>query len=70
MDVCDKASDYAALLNSNALANQLAKGRAFSGESLFECVDCGEEIPEGRRKAVPGCMRCVTCEASHERAKR
>jgi len=37
------------------------------GESAFECEDCGEPIPEGRRKAAPGCTRCVPCQHYHER---
>ncbi len=31
-------------------------------ESLAECEDCGEPIPEARRKAVPGVSRCVACQ--------
>lgn len=27
-----------------------------------ECVDCLDAIPEARRKAVPGCKRCVSCQ--------
>lgn len=30
------------------------------------CQDCGEEIPEARRKAMPGCTRCVGCQGQHE----
>jgi phage/conjugal plasmid C-4 type zinc finger TraR family protein len=30
------------------------------------CIDCGEEIPEARRRAVPGCRRCVDCQSLHE----
>jgi len=30
------------------------------------CLDCGEPIPEARRKAVPGCTRCVTCQTEFE----
>ncbi len=30
------------------------------------CVDCGEEIPEERRKAKPGCRRCLDCQNLHE----
>ena len=30
--------------------------------SLLYCMDCGEEIPKARRKAVPGCQLCVTCQ--------
>jgi len=31
-----------------------------------ECLDCEEEIPEDRRKAVPGCRRCISCQEEHE----
>ena len=33
----------------------------YVGESALECVDCGVDIPEGRRKAVPGCQLCADC---------
>ena len=33
------------------------------GESLQTCEECGEEIPERRRRAVPGVRRCVHCQA-------
>ena len=32
------------------------------GESLRECEECGEDIPEPRRKAVPGVRLCVNCQ--------
>lgn len=32
-----------------------------TGESLAECAECGEEIPEARRKAVPGVKLCIDC---------
>lgn len=31
-----------------------------------ECQDCGEEIPEARRKAVPGVSRCAFCQMELE----
>jgi len=31
-----------------------------------ECIDCEEIIPEARRKAVPGCTRCVGCQTLFE----
>ncbi len=31
-----------------------------------DCVDCGNEIPEKRRKKNPGCRRCVPCQADFE----
>ena len=30
------------------------------------CEDCGGEIPAARRKAVPGCTRCVGCQKEAE----
>lgn len=35
---------------------------AAQGASLSHCEDCEEEIPEGRRRAVPGVRRCVRCQ--------
>lgn len=32
--------------------------------------DCGEPIPEERRRAMPGCRRCVDCETFLERQSR
>jgi len=37
------------------------------GESLTHCEDCEEEIPEARRQAVPGCLRCIGCQNDHEK---
>lgn len=34
-----------------------------AGDSLTHCEDCGEAIPEARRKAVAGVRRCVGCQA-------
>ena len=31
------------------------------GESLTHCAACEEEIPEARRKAVPGVKLCIDC---------
>ena len=31
-------------------------------ESLYECENCGEPIPESRRRAVPGVRLCVDCQ--------
>ena len=32
------------------------------GESLLYCEECGEEISEARRKAMPGVCLCVDCQ--------
>ena len=40
-----------------------ARARLPSGESEQWCVECGEEIPEKRRAALPGVKRCVSCQS-------
>ncbi len=40
-----------------------ARSALKAGESLGHCEDCGEAIPEARRKAVPGVRRCVGCQS-------
>jgi phage/conjugal plasmid C-4 type zinc finger TraR family protein len=47
-----------------------ARSRIPRGESLTHCEDCGEEIPEKRRLAVPGVRRCVACQKEADDARR
>jgi phage/conjugal plasmid C-4 type zinc finger TraR family protein len=47
---------------------KLAEQRKF--ESLFECIECGDEIPEARRVAIKGCTMCVHCQELEERRAR
>jgi DnaK suppressor protein len=35
-----------------------------------QCVDCGEQVPEGRLDARPDAARCVACQAKYDKAKR
>ena len=54
--------------NMNAVAavrRQLEKQAA--EPSAEECEECGDEIPEARRLAVPGCKLCVFCKEKQER---
>ena len=32
------------------------------GESLTHCEECGEEIPQARREALPGVRLCIACQ--------
>lgn len=43
-------------------AVERARSKLHHGESLEHCEDCGEPIPEARRRAVPGVRRCVACQ--------
>ena len=39
----------------------LAQRVIYTGESLSECIECGDEIPEGRQIAVQGVTHCIEC---------
>lgn len=39
------------------------------GDSLTHCAECEEEIPEARRKALPGVKLCVDCVAQRDAAQ-
>ena len=40
-----------------------------SGESLRHCEECGKDIPQARREAIPGVRLCVTCQSERDRAR-
>lgn len=42
------------------MAHRIATRTVYTGISAEEC-ECGEEIPEGRRLAIPGVRLCVVC---------
>jgi phage/conjugal plasmid C-4 type zinc finger TraR family protein len=55
----------------DSINDELARMRAArkpEGESLTECADCGEEIPEKRRVAVPGVKLCIDCQQERDGA--
>jgi phage/conjugal plasmid C-4 type zinc finger TraR family protein len=39
---------------------------AVSAEGEIDCVECGEEIPEKRRLAMPGVRTCVACQSGRD----
>jgi phage/conjugal plasmid C-4 type zinc finger TraR family protein len=43
-----------------------ARARMPSGPSALYCDDCGEEIPERRRTALPGTRTCVSCQSARD----
>lgn len=48
----------------NAIA--ISRSMIRSGPSRQFCLDCGEPIPEARRKAVAGCLYCIDCQSEHD----
>lgn len=47
-------------------AVMLARARLPIGEGVSECQECGDEIPAGRRVALPGVRTCVDCQSSRD----
>ncbi len=44
-----------------------ARARLPAGEGLTECEECGEQIPQARRRALPGARTCVACQALRDK---
>lgn len=45
-----------------------ARSRMPRGESAEYCEECGEEIPQKRREALPGVRTCVECQSGRDSA--
>ncbi|HKJ89181.1 MAG TPA: TraR/DksA C4-type zinc finger protein [Gammaproteobacteria bacterium] len=56
-DPIDQASRLSDEWHQYAVANRVR----YQGESATHCEECGAEIPQGRREAVPGTTTCVGC---------
>lgn len=63
-DIADISSQY----EQTILENQINSRTRFEGQSLSECEDCGESIPEQRQK-LGGIRRCVECQGYRERRR-
>lgn len=51
---------------SNALKNHFY-GYETGQQALSSCAECGNDIPEARRIAVPGVALCIECKRAEER---
>ena len=47
-------------------AVKLARSRIPKGESLLHCEECEEDIPEARRKVIPGVRLCIKCQSESD----
>lgn len=64
MDQFDRASDVEQRFIKSAIAK--AQSARSSGDSCTHCEECGEPIPETRRKAIAGCKMCIVCQTEQE----
>ena len=44
-----------------------ARARIPSGDGLADCEECGEPIPEARRRVLPGARTCVSCQSARDK---
>jgi len=44
-----------------------ARARMPTGEGEIHCLECGDEIPAARRRAMPGVRTCITCQSARDR---
>lgn len=47
-----------------------ARSQLPQGESLRQCRECDEAIPEARRRAIPGVSRCVQCQEEDDQMQK
>lgn len=70
MDMVDRAANEIEHYLSVKLAN-IQQQHSEVDDKITEryCVDCGELIPQERLKAIPGAIRCVSCQEAFEQHK-
>jgi len=44
-----------------------ARARMPAGEGETHCAECGDEIPQARRNALPGVRTCIACQSARDR---
>ena len=64
----DDGALHAMILVENEVA--LARSMLPSGQSMQHCLECGDDIPQARRQAMPGVKYCVECQISHDKRPR
>lgn len=60
-DVADVAND--ALQHNTETAVAALRARWARSKGAEECEECGADIPEPRRKALPWATTCVECQS-------
>ena len=69
-DDVDRAGEREQMVRDHALQAQ-ARRAGLAGKTMADSAEfcaCGVVIPQARRRAVPGCQRCVACQEDIERS--
>ncbi len=70
MDIFDRAQEMDAefrTMSIDAVTRLAAQQNYDANHAVTDCAWCGKEIPEARRRAVPGCDLCAKCQSKKER---
>ena len=62
MDIADKAQRREQNERDAALANRIH----YEPNAATECEECGREIGEARKKAMPSATLCIRCQSKKE----
>ncbi|SAE77215.1 phage/conjugal plasmid C-4 type zinc finger protein%2C TraR family [Enterobacter cloacae] len=66
-EIIDQASALETMMREHAIQAHRINRDAVSAT---HCAECGDELPEARRKAYPGCTMCVSCQSNMELRKK
>jgi len=69
MDFLDRAGEQEIKNNQMALDNHFKTQQVKLVKSAENCNECGDEIPEARRKASEGCQYCINCQELADQGK-
>jgi phage/conjugal plasmid C-4 type zinc finger TraR family protein len=69
LDLEAQADIYVENMTNNGINNVL-RSIPKNVRSLTVCIDCDEDIPEGRQKAYPGVTRCIICQTDFDNSKK
>lgn len=61
------ASSEAGLAREKDAAIDAIRG-GLAKQGNTDCEDCGDPIPDARRRALPSAKRCMHCQELHEKA--
>lgn len=71
MDKADEAQHHLEVAMDQAAAARRARQDLKSCVPVInECIECGDDIPKARIKAVPGVERCIHCQQFYEMTNR
>lgn len=66
-EIIDQASALEEMMREQAIQAHRINRDAVSA---VKCEECGDRLPEARRKAYPGCTMCVECQGEQELRKK